>query len=133
MKLRLLELFLILLFVTSCSTVKKVDENKINKSASGVEEKVKAKSISNLSNDNDVEKKRVKTFIGKKNVHCRFVQDERVIKIRPLVPKGCEVLYTKYGKTEIKGTAVNELEVCDRVLNKIAGNLNRAGFICEDE
>jgi len=64
---------------------------------------------------------------------CTFVQEKRIIEIVPLEEGGCKVEYTKYGETLEKARAINEVEICQQVQDKIKSNLETIGFDCAPE
>lgn len=66
-----------------------------------------------------------------KTVTCSYGEVQRVLENKFSDNGGCEVLYTKDGSTSSIATAQNELDYCQSVVDKVAGNLTNAGFNCQ--
>jgi LAS superfamily LD-carboxypeptidase LdcB len=66
-----------------------------------------------------------------KVVTCSFVQETRTVAVQPMEPRGCKVIYTKYGAEQEVGNAMNDTSICHRILKKITNNLTKAGFVCK--
>jgi hypothetical protein len=63
-------------------------------------------------------------------ITCKSKQELRVLTNRP-VDKGCEVLYDRNGEQSVAASAKSDPTHCDKVADRIRGNLERAGFSCE--
>lgn len=61
---------------------------------------------------------------------CHRGKYERTVEVLLLEP-GCEVRYTKFGKTETVAKSRRKAEHCIQVSQKIIKNLKAAGFDCD--
>lgn len=71
------------------------------------------------------------TGTEKSKVTCSLNGDVRPISVLNGVNGGCGVTYNKLGTLKTVAVAENVMEYCDEVQNKIKGNLESAGFTCE--
>lgn len=67
---------------------------------------------------------------GSTSVTCESAKETRVL-INKAVGKGCEVTYDRNGDKSIAGGAKNDLTYCAKIVEKIQGNLEKAGFKCK--
>ena len=63
-------------------------------------------------------------------VSCMMKSDKRVIDVRKQ-GSGCELAYNKFGSEEIVATSMNGADHCQKIADRIQGNLENAGFKCE--
>lgn len=61
---------------------------------------------------------------------CMMKNDKRVIDVRSQ-GSGCELAYNKFGNEEVVATSVKGTEHCQKIADRIRGNLENAGFKCE--
>ena len=66
------------------------------------------------------------------NVVCKSGGDERTIATAKSESGGCEVQYTKNGQTNSVANSQTGDEYCHGVVGKIKGNLEAAGFTCNE-
>lgn len=64
------------------------------------------------------------------HAECSMTGDERKLAIKSTPVGGCEVLYTKDGKTNSIASAQHETKKCQDTFDKVKGNLEKAGFKC---
>ncbi len=64
-------------------------------------------------------------------ITCTNGNDVRMITILDGDPRGCGVVYNKFGVDKTVAVANYEIEYCSRVQNKIKANLESPGFSCE--
>lgn len=67
---------------------------------------------------------------GQDGMMCRLNEDERTAKIQPKGP-GCEVEYSKFGKSSVIASSAEGQKHCEDALEKIRKNLITAGFACQ--
>lgn len=67
------------------------------------------------------------TLSGK--VECSMKNDKRAVEVRKS-GAGCELAYSKFGNEEIVATSLNGTEHCQKIADRIVGNLENAGFTC---
>lgn len=63
-------------------------------------------------------------------VKCTSGDDERVLQVTPK-GKGCEVNYTKFGKTASIANAANGNDHCEDVVRRVQKKLEGAGYSCK--
>jgi len=64
-------------------------------------------------------------------VICTLAKDKRQIQSASISGgTGCEVKYTKWGETRVIGSANGDMGYCSRLVTKVKGNLEGAGFNC---
>jgi len=66
-----------------------------------------------------------------KSIICKSGSDERKISISQPKAGGCEVHYTKFGKSSSVATALSDPGHCMKVLENIKGKLEKADFECK--
>lgn len=64
------------------------------------------------------------------SVECTLGSEKRQIEIRP-DGSGCQVAYTKGGEESIVANAKHDVSYCEQTLDKIKGNLEKAGYTCQ--
>jgi len=64
-------------------------------------------------------------------IKCSSGSDVRTIENRPTSEGGCEVVYTKSTGSKVVANARSDLSYCNRTIDKISGNLKKAGFQCK--
>ena len=119
-----MKFFLILaaLFIFSCATVKDKDiENNID-----TQETIKAepKTIQETPDAKTSQDSFQKTT-------CSLDNDVRTITTVPSNPSGCTVSYTKDNISKTIASAMNDTSICDEVVSKVKGNLEKVGFTCK--
>lgn len=62
---------------------------------------------------------------------CVREKDERKVEVYALAPKGCEVMYTKDGKTDKIASSSVGMEHCKATADKIRKNLETATYKCK--
>ena len=62
---------------------------------------------------------------------CVSNKDTRIMEIKKTKLGGCELFYTKFGKTQSVATANIGTEYCEEVKKRIQSNLEKAGFSCK--
>ena len=62
---------------------------------------------------------------------CSLNDDVRPISVLAGENGGCGVVYNRLGTVKTVAVAENVMEYCDEVQNKIKGNLESAGFNCD--
>jgi len=67
---------------------------------------------------------------SRQTIECLKLEDKRSLSIKQTPGGGCEVLYRKTGQTTSIASAEHELSVCDRTVESVKGNLEKAGFSC---
>ncbi|MCB0355794.1 MAG: hypothetical protein KDD40_02245 [Bdellovibrionales bacterium] len=65
------------------------------------------------------------------NVECKIKKDIRFLKVVAKEPKGCELIYTKFGKEKTVAESAFGNEHCEKIMQKMQGNLESAGFKCQ--
>jgi hypothetical protein len=65
--------------------------------------------------------------VGK--VECSMNNDKRFVEVRE-AGKGCELAYSKFGNEEVVATSLSGTEHCQKISERIVGNLENAGFSC---
>lgn len=63
---------------------------------------------------------------------CQNGTDSRFVRIETASPKECKVLYSKWGSTESVATSSSGSEHCEKTVDKIKGNLEKAGYKCSN-
>jgi len=63
-------------------------------------------------------------------VSCMMKSDKREIQVKKQ-GSGCELAYSKFGNEEVVATSLNGTEHCQKIADRIQGNLENAGFKCE--
>lgn len=104
--------------LAACSSAgKKAEEKKTETKKEMSEKKAEAKA----------EAKAETSSQGK--VMCEMKGDKRYIEV---VGKesGCELLYTKFDKEEVVATSAAGTAHCEKISERIQGNLKEAGFTC---
>lgn len=66
-----------------------------------------------------------------KELTCSLHKDKRLLVHNLLTNGGCVVNYKKYGELAQVAKARNGKAYCEKVFNKIKGNLMKAGYNCE--
>lgn len=84
---------------------------------------VKAKAVTAKKGE-----KRVETA-KKGGVKCSLPKDERLIEVKKS-GSGCEVMYTKFGKTNSVAQSAFGVAHCEKVQNRMKDKLSSAGFSC---
>lgn len=107
-------------FVASCGSKKKMDD-----SAKGADSKMEA----TKDEAKDAGDKAASNMTGDK-VSCMMKNDKRNIQVRS-AGKGCELAYEKFGNEEVVATSMNGTEHCQKIADRIQGNLENAGFKCQ--
>lgn len=64
-------------------------------------------------------------------ITCKAGTDVRVLEIKPVDEKGCELQYTKNGDTKTIANANFNVSYCETVQNRITSKLEAAGFSCQ--
>lgn len=64
-------------------------------------------------------------------ITCSAGSDVRVLEIKPIDEKGCELQYTKNGDTKTVANANFNVSYCETVQNRIFKKLESAGFDCQ--
>ncbi len=62
---------------------------------------------------------------------CVSDQDTRIMEVKKTKMGGCELFYTKFGKTQSVATANIGTKYCKEVKERIQVNLEKAGFSCQ--
>ena len=62
---------------------------------------------------------------------CVSDKDTRIMEVKKTKLGGCELFYTKFGKTQSVATANLGTEYCEEVKERIQSNLEKAGFSCQ--
>ncbi len=62
---------------------------------------------------------------------CVSNKDTRIMEVKKTKFGGCELFYTKFGKTQSVATANIGTEYCEEVKKRIQANLEKAGFSCQ--
>ena len=70
------------------------------------------------------------TAAGAAVLPCTNGSDVRTVEVKS-TGGGCELIYTKHGEAKSIATAKNGIEYCAGVSQKLAKNLNTAGFVCK--
>lgn len=107
-------------FVASCGSKKKMDD-----SAKGAEKTMEA-----AKDDAKKGKDTAASNMTGDKVSCMMKNDKRNIQVRS-VGKGCELAYEKFGNEEIVATSLSGTEHCQKIADRIQGNLENAGFKCQ--
>lgn len=68
---------------------------------------------------------------SKDRIICKLDSDERLIEIVKTASGGCEVKYTKQGKTSSAASSAKGSSHCKHVSDKIKSNLTKTGYSCE--
>ncbi len=63
-------------------------------------------------------------------VSCTMKSDTRTIQLRKN-GGGCELVYSKFGNDEVIATSMAGTEHCQKVADRIKGNLENSGFKCQ--
>ena len=120
------------LFLVSCSSTPEKAEQKAEQKAEEtkqtVEKKVEA-ATEKAAPETKAEPSTAPTEAAK--VVCTLGKDVRNIANNKTETGGCEVAYEKNGETNVVATAINEVEHCNTVVERIKNNLIGAGFSCE--
>lgn len=113
-------IFLLSLLFASCSSSPKKDEPKENELKSHESKEVTKKESIPESQSKD------------KVTSCKLKHDERKIEIVKNKNSGCNVLYTKFGKTKpIANSIKKDGFYCTSIFDKVKRNLVEAGFVCK--
>lgn len=115
----LLVLIASIFFVASCGSKKKMDDN----AKAGETNMEAAKDAAKEGEET------AKSATGEK-VSCMMKNDKRDIHVRT-VGKGCELAYSKFGNEEVVATSLTGTEHCQKIADRIQGNLENAGFKCQ--
>ncbi len=107
-------------FVASCGSKKKMDN-----SAKGADKKMEATEGATKKEGQTA----ASNMTGDK-VSCMMKNDKRNIQVRS-TGKGCELAYEKFGNEEVVATSMNGTEHCQKIADRIQGNLENAGFKCQ--
>ncbi len=62
-------------------------------------------------------------------VTCQNAHEKRVLTLQT-AEKGCEVVYERNGEKMVAASAKNDPTHCAKVIDRIRGNLEKAGFKC---
>ena len=95
------------------------------------------KKVSNEDITKDMSKKNFKKAKISKDsspqsvLTCTAGSDVRVLEIKPVDTKGCELQYTKNGNTKTVANANFDLSYCESVQTRISKKLEAAGFDCQ--
>lgn len=125
---KLICLSFLTVFITSCAQSGKVEK-------SNPEPEMKKVSAQDLTKD--MSKKNFKAAKLQKEdtpqsiLTCTAGSDVRVLEIKPVDGKGCELQYTKNGKTKTVANANFDLKYCESVQTRISKKLEAAGFDCQ--
>ena len=115
----LLVLSISLLFIAGCSSKGKKGEGTTAKDGAKQEASADSKADGKTSSATSASKST-----------CMMKNDKRVIDVRTQ-NKGCELAYTKFGNEEVVATSMNGTDHCQKIADRIKGNLENAGFKCE--
>ena len=62
--------------------------------------------------------------------NCMMKNDKRFVEVRKS-GNGCELAYSKFGNEEIVATSLSGSDHCQKIADRIKGNLENAGFECK--
>ena len=62
-------------------------------------------------------------------VECSMKNDKRFVEVRES-GGGCELAYSKFGNEEVVATSLSGTSHCQKISERIVGNLENAGFAC---
>jgi len=66
------------------------------------------------------------------SVSCSKEKDHRKIQsMKKAIGTGCEVSYSKYGESKVIGSAMNDMDYCKALVERVKGNLEKASFTCK--
>lgn len=65
------------------------------------------------------------------SVICSWQKDLRELHHVARANGGCEVIYKKQGEDKVIAQAKRDISYCQKILNNVRGNLERAGFKCQ--
>lgn len=105
--------------VVACNSAKKKDAPTTEKAA-----------VTDAAKKAKEEKAKTKSGETAGSVTCVLDKDSREIKV-VRNGTGCEVQYTKLGQTNSIANSANGVAHCEKVLEKIKGNLSGSGYKCE--
>lgn len=111
---------ILLLALVSCTTSDK-KESKITED--------KPISVTEDKNENSTTSTKPKPMTNQST--CTSNKDVRIMEVKKTTLGGCELFYTKFGKTQSVATANIGMEYCEEVKNRIQSNLEKAGFSCQ--
>ena len=100
--------------------MKKVEQEDIN---TGMTKK--------MSNKNFKEAKKTVMNVPQSVLTCSAGSDVRVLEIKSVDEKGCELQYTKNGDTKTVANANFNTSYCETVQTRISKKLEAAGFSCQ--
>ena len=115
LKMKLMVIFLPLIFFPGCSNLSPKSEAKKQKS-SKMTKNNSSKSSQRVSIDSD-------------SIQCTLKKDIRTISVNK-TNSGCAVNYTKFDETNEIATGQKEGQHCNAVKDKVVTNLTEAGFSC---
>lgn len=121
-----ISLLIAALFVVSCASnsSKKMESKPVEAKKSEVKETAE----NEVKKVEEAPKKVVAPSEGAKA--CNLGSDERVIDNKQ-VGSGCEVVYTKFGESNVVADAKNDLDFCQEIQDRIVSKLETAGFTCK--
>lgn len=122
-------LLVIVLSVVGCASGSKKAKQEVAKKAEPTKAQAKevAKAEVKKEMDKKPEAKKWSSFVT-----CTFGENERTIKNEMPEAGGCEVLYTKDTVEDSVADAKNDMEFCQKIVDRIANKLVAAGFDCKD-
>ena len=115
LKIKLMVIFLPLIFFPGCTHLNSKSEARKQKS-SEMTKNNSSKSSQRVSIDSD-------------SIQCTLEKDIRTISVNK-TDSGCAVNYTKFDETKEIATGQNEGQHCNAVKDKVVTNLTKAGFSC---
>jgi hypothetical protein len=119
-------IFIILVFgVMSCAVPKK-EGTETTQTGKTTTQKTTSKTTTTSKSGGTAEAKEEHMVLCKQNT------DERKLANRALKDGGCEVVYSKFGQSTSVATSQNGTEHCQRIVEKMKGNLTASGFQCSE-